>query len=223
GHQYPWSYGQAALDNYRAYAQLHTRLFPYLYTYAKQASVDGTPILRPLPLVDANAPVTADEYMFGGELLVAPVLPPTTTTRDVYLPPGGWFDYWTGAHVEGGQTVSWTGDATQLPIYVRDGAIVPRIAGDTQTLLDATYVGNPAITTPDGALDFLIYPSASSEQTTYDGTHVAVAATADTTNIDLTSSPRAISLDVFSTAHPKRAQRDGIELAEGTDWTYDTT
>jgi alpha-glucosidase (family GH31 glycosyl hydrolase) len=145
-------------------------------------------------------------------LLVAPVLTPVTTTRDVYLPPGGWFDYWTGAHVDGGQTVTWTGaDATQLPIYVRDGAIVPRIADDTQTLLDADYVGNPAIKTPDGALDFLIYPSASSHQTIYDGTDVTVAATSDSTTIDVTSAARAMSFDVYSTAHPKRVERDGGE------------
>jgi alpha-D-xyloside xylohydrolase len=232
GHQYPWSYGQAALDNYRAYAQLHTALFPYLYTSAKQASSDGTPILRPLPLVDPTAPVTADEYMLGPELLVAPVLAPSTITRPVYLPAGtGWFDYWTGQHLDGGQTVTWTGaDATQLPLYVRDGAIVPRISDDVQSLNDASYVDDPTVRTPDGALQFSIYPSASSHVTVYDGTDVTCTATAGKTTIELVSVARAIAFEVYSTAHPTAVTRDGApipelpldQLATATDgWAYD--
>jgi alpha-D-xyloside xylohydrolase len=218
GKQYPWSYGQAALDNYRVYAQLHTTLFPYLYTYAKQASLDGTPIIRPLPLVDPAAPTTPDEYLLGGEFLVAPVLTPTTLTRPVYLPAGsGWFDYWTGEHFDGGQTVTWNGaDATQLPLYVRDGAIVPRIAGDVQSVNDAGYVDNPNVRTPDGALSLLIYPAASSHVTVYDGTDVTCEATSDTTTLQLSSAARAIAFDVYSTARPTSVKRDGVAIAEVT-------
>ena len=215
GHQYPWSYGEAALDNYRSYAQLHDALFPYLYTYAKAATTNGIPLIRPLPLVDPAAPATADEYELGGELLIAPILTPTTTTRTVYLPPGGWFDYWTHARVDGGQTVTWTGtDATQMPIYVREGAIVPRFSQSLQSLNDTGYVGNAQIATPDGSIDFAVYPFASSHVTVYDGTDVTCEQTTDTTTLALTSAPRVVTLEVRAFAHPTTVTRDGSAMPE---------
>ena len=68
--QYPWRYGQQALDNYRFYARLHTQLFPYIYTYAKRASIDGLPIIRPLVLMAQDDPNTfglRHVYHFGNE------------------------------------------------------------------------------------------------------------------------------------------------------------
>ena len=229
GLQYPWSYGQAALDNYRSYAQLHTALFPYLYGYARQASVDGIPLIRPLPLIDPSER-DADEYWLGGELLVAPILAKDATTRTVYLPRGGWFDYRTNEHFVGGRTITWSGGASEIPLFVRDGAIVPRIAGDVQSLADASYVGNPAIKTLDGALDFLIYPAGSSQVTVYDDTAVTCETTADATSIAMSSIARAVQFDVYSSAHPVGVARDGEpldevtpdEFAAATDaWTYD--
>jgi len=230
GKQYPWSYGQAALDNYKAYAQLHTTLFPYLYTAARQATVDGIPPIRPLPLVaagDAIAATIGDEYLLGDALLIAPVIAQATTTRSVYLPAGGWYDYWTNAHVAGGQTITWTGaDATQTPIFVRDGAIVPRLPAGVQSLVDASYTSDVA--TSDGSLSVLIYPSPSSDYTLYDGTAVTCQATTTMTTIGVTSSARAIAFDVFSTAHPTGVTRDGAKLPEvapdalaDDTWTYD--
>ncbi|MDB4954502.1 MAG: glycoside hydrolase family 31 [Myxococcales bacterium] len=235
GLQYPWSYGQVALDNYRAYAQLHTALFPYLYTYAKQASMDGIPLIRPLPLIDSsdpNALASSDEYGLGGDLLVAPVLTANATTRAVYLPAGGWFDYWTSSHVAGGASVSWSGTATQLPLYVREGAIIPRISPDVQSLADASYVGNSEIKTPDGSLDFLIYPSATSHVVVYDGTDITCDASTHTTTISVTSIARMVTFEVYSSAHPVSVTRDGTALAEAAPadlataaegWAYDGT
>jgi len=208
-----------ALDNYRAYAKLHTALFPYLYTYAKQASVDGTPLIRPLPLVDPND-TTADEYWLGGELLVAPVLEKSSLSRTVTLPAGTWFDYWTNKKVEG--TITWSGPQTQIPLFVRAGAIVPRISQDIQTLTDAAYVDNPTIRTADDALDFLIYPSGSSHLVVYDDTEVSVDVI-ETTKITVKSVARPLQLDVYAVAHPTSVRIDGTERAEGDGWQFDGT
>jgi alpha-D-xyloside xylohydrolase len=233
GKQYPWSYGQAALDNYRVYSQLHTSLFPYLYSYAKQAAADGIPLMRPLPLIDPAA-TRADQYWLGGELLVAPVLEKDATSRTVDLPAGtGWYDFWTNEHYDGGQTIEWSGSQLEIPLYVRDGAIVPRIAGDIQSLAGAAYVGNPEITTDDGALDLLIYPATTaSHAIVYDGTDVTCLGKDGVTTINVSSVARALQLDVYSSAHPVRVTRDGVTLDEvapadlatiTSGWTYDGT
>ncbi len=240
GKQYPWSYGDAALANFKAYAQLHTTLFPYLYSAAKQATVDGIPLIQPLPLVaagDATAATIGDEYMLGDSLLVAPVITQSVTTRSVYLPAGGWFDFWTNAHVDGGQTVTWTGtDSTQIPIYVKDGGIVTRLPAGVQSLNDATYVGNSAIATSDGSLDFLVYPgtgpTGNSEATLYDGTTLTSNASDSTTTLTLTmaAGPHAATFEVYSSAHPTSVLRDGATLTEvdpsalmADSWAYDGT
>jgi alpha-D-xyloside xylohydrolase len=232
GRQYPWSYGDVAFEHYRAYAQLHTTLFPYLYTLAKQASVDGIPLIRPLPLVatDPDAFAHTDEYLLGDDLLVAPVLEKQVATRPVYLPPGGWFDFWTQAYLDGGQTVTWSGDPTQMPLYVRAGAIVPRVPADVQSLADTAYVDNPEVRTWDGALDLLVYPSDESHVTVYDGTEITCRSTTSTTSIALTSTPRVVELAIYSSSHPRTVTRDGALLAEvapdayqgaSDAWTYD--
>ena len=112
GLQYPWSYGEAALENYRAFARLHISLFPYIYSYAKLAADTGVPIIRPLVLMNQRDPNTyglGHTFLFGNELLVAPFIAANATQRDVYLPPGGWYDYWTNRRFEGGRVVTWTG------------------------------------------------------------------------------------------------------------------
>ena len=91
--------GTQALDVYRKYAVLHMSLFPYRYAAAQESAKTGMPIMRALALVyqdDARARVARDEYMFGPDLLVAPVVD-ENTRRPVYLPAGEWVDYWTGA------------------------------------------------------------------------------------------------------------------------------
>lgn len=101
----PWDWdrgsGTAALEVYKRYAVLHMSLFPYRYGAAMEAAKTGMPLMRALPLVyqnDAAAREARDEYMFGPDFLVAPVVD-ENTRRVVYLPAGSWVDYWTGAAV----------------------------------------------------------------------------------------------------------------------------
>lgn len=147
----PWDWdrgaGTAALEVYRRYAVLHMSLFPYRYGAAMEAAKTGMPLMRALALVyqnDAAARETRDEYLFGPDFLVAPVVD-ANTRRVVYLPAGSWVDYWTGAVTAGGRTVVVDAGLDRIPVWVRAGAVVPKIPEDVMTLVPAAESGNAAV------------------------------------------------------------------------------
>lgn len=216
--QYPWGYGAAALANYVAWAEFHTRLFPYLYTYAQEAGTGGLPIIRPLVLLhqdDANTYPLRHTYFFGNELLVAPMNAANSISRNVYLPAGTWIDFWTQAEYPGGQTIAWSNaDPTRMPLFVRQGAIIPLLQNAPQTLCDANYVHNPALSTPDSGLEFLVYPQAAGSFTLYDGTTVAGRTDGSVTTLDFSSGPRALRWKVRAAAAPAGVERNGVRLPQ---------
>ena len=234
--QYPWGYGRDAEENFRFYARLHTRLFPYIYTYAKEASEKGLPLIRPLVLLHQDDPRThliSHTYLFGNELLVAPVIRPTpdaaATQRTVYLPRGAWRDYWTQERHAGGQEITYeSADQQQFPLYVREGAIVPMLLAEAETLCDANYVNGPGVQTPDQGLWCLIYPAGVSSFTVYDGTSIQCDSGGTQRAVTLSSTARPVVLKIL-TAEPAAVMRDGVPLqrfstspafdASNTDWT----
>lgn len=112
----------------RKYLDLRYRLLPYLYTAVRESHDTGMPIMRALWLQyadDIKAVQRGDEYLWGRDLLVAPVTEEGATSRAIYLPRGLWYDFWTQAKVEGGREVARPVDLATLPLYVRAGAIVP--------------------------------------------------------------------------------------------------
>ena len=132
----PWDYGEEALGIFRRYSVLHMSFFPYRYAAAQESARNGLPMMRALALMhqdDANARETGTEYYFGPDLLVAPVLAPVTQ-RAVYLPEGNWIDYWTGKRLAGRQTLAVDAPLDRIPVYVREGAILPKIPEDVMTL-----------------------------------------------------------------------------------------
>ena len=125
----PWFFGEEAVSIVRKYALLRYELFPYIYSTAFEAGLKGLPVIRALPLVFPADPNVFDkdfEYMFGPWLLVAPVIEPGGK-RDVYLPEGFWFDYWKGDAHEGPKNLRLQAPLDILPLYVRGGAIIPRM------------------------------------------------------------------------------------------------
>ena len=236
--QYPWGYGATALANYLTYAKLHSQLFPYIYTYAKQASTDGLPIIRPCVLLNQTDPAllaVQHTYYFGNELLVAPMNAATSTTRNVQLPAGNWYDYWTNAKYIGGQNLAWSNsDTTKIPLFVREGSIIPMLANVPQTLNTANYVNNPAITTMDSALQFLVYPGpATASFTMYEGTATQSSVNGTSTTLTLSSVARPVTYKVFATSGPAGAERNGLRLTHyltqadfnsaASGWFYDGT
>jgi alpha-glucosidase/alpha-D-xyloside xylohydrolase len=112
----------------RRYIELRYQLLPYTYTLAWEARNMGLPLMRALWLHypdDARSRATGDEYLWGRDLLIAPVYRQSATSRDVYLPPGDWYDWWTGERLAGGRTITRGVDLATMPIFVRAGAIVP--------------------------------------------------------------------------------------------------
>ena len=112
----------------RKYLELRYRMLPYLYSAVRECSVTGIPVMRALWLHfpdDAHAVARGDEYLWGPALLVAPVIEKGASARRVYLPQGGWHDFWTGERLEGGREISRPVDLETMPLYVRAGSIVP--------------------------------------------------------------------------------------------------
>jgi alpha-D-xyloside xylohydrolase len=124
-----WSYGDEAYGILRSYVLLRERLRPYLHEQAQEASLTGVPIMRPLFLEfpdDKGSWAIEDQFMFGPDLLVAPVLEQGATQREVYLPSGAdWTDAWTGAPEPSGGMVLATAPLERIPIYLRNGANLP--------------------------------------------------------------------------------------------------
>lgn len=125
----PWEYSEAFLSVFRQTVEMRYRLIPYIYAQAAASARRGHPLLRTLFFEFPSDPTSwfiEDEYMFGSDLLVAPLFE-EEGRRAVYLPPGGWIDYQTGRFYPGG---TWhTVEAGRIPVllFVRDGAAIPHI------------------------------------------------------------------------------------------------
>jgi alpha-D-xyloside xylohydrolase len=157
----PWDYGQQALDIYRKYAVLNMSMFPYRYAAAQQSARDGMPIMRALVLEhqdDDMARLAEDEYEFGPDFLVAPVIT-AGTQRTVYIPDGLWRDAWTGKLVPTRHVLTVDAALDQLPLYVRDGAVIPKIPEDVMTLVPAAQVKIPGVPALDDRRVYELYPA----------------------------------------------------------------
>jgi alpha-glucosidase/alpha-D-xyloside xylohydrolase len=111
---------------------------PYLYTAVAECHQTGLPIVRALCLHASNDPIAAargDEYFWGPDMLVAPVVEKGATTRNVYLPKGTWFDFWTNERIEGGREIDRPVDLATMPLYVRAGAVLPMGPSDNMPRL----------------------------------------------------------------------------------------
>lgn len=151
----------------RKYLETRYRLLPYIYSSVEETHRTGVPLMRALWLhfpQDTLVRTTSDAYMFGPALLVAPVLEAGAKEREVYLPTGAWWDFWTAEKIAGGKTVSRAVDLETLPVYVRAGSIVP--TGPIKQF---------AMQPSDEPITLTVYPAADGHSTLYedDGTTFA--------------------------------------------------
>lgn len=111
------------------YDQLRSRLLPYTYSLAWKVTHEDYTIQRPLVMdwrTDVRVRDIGDEFMFGPALLVSPVTEGDATERQVYLPPAtGWYDFWTGRRIAGGERIQAAAPLDRIPVYVRAGSILP--------------------------------------------------------------------------------------------------
>ncbi|HTT32787.1 MAG TPA: glycoside hydrolase family 31 protein [Methylomirabilota bacterium] len=123
-----WSYGPEAQKILVRFDTLRYRLLPYIYSLAWMTTNEGYTPMRGLIMdfrTDARVATIGDQFMFGPALLVNPVTDPGATARRAYLPNSRWYDFWTGASVDGPRTVDAAAPLEKLPLFVRAGSIVP--------------------------------------------------------------------------------------------------
>lgn len=161
GDRLPWEYGAAADSSATAFLQLREALNPYIYTLARRSYDTGLPITGGLYLQwpnQAGAYQHPSEYTFGPNMIVEPVTSPgDTAPATVWIPPGSWIDYFTGHRYAGPATVTLAVPLSQMPVFVRAGAIIP-----TQPYVPYTP---PA---PNPNLILTIFPGAQGSFTLYD-------------------------------------------------------
>jgi alpha-glucosidase len=124
----PWEYGDVYTDINRETISLRYRLLPYIYTTMAEASSSGIPAMRPMVFEfpeEARFAETADEFMFGSDLLVAPVVTEGDLRRNVDLPHGTWYDFWSGVPLEGGHSVTVDAPLGRIPLFARAGSVIP--------------------------------------------------------------------------------------------------
>lgn len=221
----PWDltdYGEShftpeTLEQFRRYALLHIRLFPYFYTLAQAAHDTGAPPVLPFGLAyPADGRHPEDVFLSGPDLLVAPLWK-GGTSRTVPLPEGQWIDWWTGEAHHGPAELDVTAPLGTLPLYLRAGAIVPMLRPSVRTL---SPVGDPSIDSYDtdpGRLWGRVVPpppDAATDRTLHDGTGLAVA-TSTTGDVHLTYTPGAayagLRLSIYA-PNVTTVDRDGAAL-----------
>jgi len=124
----PWEYGEEFMNEFRLSAELRYKLMPYIYAQAKDCTERGLPMQRALFIEYPDDPgswLVDNEYLFGTDLLVAPLFE-NVKVRDVYLPPGEWIDYQSGKLYQGGWHKM---EAGRIPVVllVREGSVIPHI------------------------------------------------------------------------------------------------
>jgi alpha-glucosidase len=158
--QDPWAYGIRREDINRKSIDLRYRLLPYLYNAFYQETQTGLPIMRALLLDypdDARAVGQDEEFLFGDDLLVAPVIKAGEWEWRPYLPGGQWVNFWSGRVYHGPQYVTVHAPLGRIPLFVRGGAIIP-----TQQLVQ--YTGEA----PINPLTLEIYPDGKSAREYYE-------------------------------------------------------
>lgn len=129
GDQEPWSFGTEITDIVRKFIEIRYQLLPYLYTMFYNYSKEHKPMLQSLVVFDQEDVQThfrTDEFVFGEQILVCPVQEPSAQGRRMYIPRGNWYDFWTDKLVEGGKEYWVDAGLDSMPIYVKEGAIIPK-------------------------------------------------------------------------------------------------
>jgi len=136
----------------KKYLELRYRLLPYTYSVARECCDTGLPMIRALWLHhpdDPQAAARGDQFLWGRDILVSPVVEKGATSRRLYLPRGTWFDFWTEERAAGGREIDRPVDLATLPLHVRAGTILP--LGPIKQFVD-----DPV----EGPLSIVVYPGA---------------------------------------------------------------
>jgi alpha-glucosidase len=232
-----WAYPPAYADAMRDAFLLRSALIPYLYTASRRTYDSGVPFLRPLywdyPESD-EAYSVKDEYLFGDELLVAPVVTPRRAetglaTRVVWLPPGTWIEWFSGRSLQGPASVPRSFGLDEIPVYVKAGSIIPMQrpvsrAGDhpaaTPLVLSVFPMGHSTAGLYEDQGDSIAYQSGEGAWTTVrssrDGEARVIRVEPVQGSYPGMPASRAIEVRLRGTLPPARVQVDGHPVAAVT-------
>ncbi|MFA5298440.1 MAG: glycoside hydrolase family 31 protein, partial [Lutibacter sp.] len=129
GDQEPWAFGENITDIVRKFIEIRYQLLPYLYTAFWRYTTEGIPILKSLVLFDQADTQTHyrnDEFIFGEKILACPITEPNAKGRRMYVPEGNWYNFWDNTMVKGSNEVWVDADLDSMPIFVKEGAIIPK-------------------------------------------------------------------------------------------------
>ncbi|MCB8995359.1 MAG: DUF5110 domain-containing protein [Bacteroidales bacterium] len=136
---HPYRYPEIVRKNFRKYTHLRMMLFPYIYSYAISTHLTGAKMVQ-------GDGIHEYQYLFGKEILIAPVYQKGQTTQQVFLPEGDWYDFDTDELFNGNRTIDFPAPLEKLPVFVRKGAIIPMRhyaraieMGNNDTLLIQVY------------------------------------------------------------------------------------
>lgn len=179
--QEPWQFDETTIDAVRKTVKLRYRFIPYIYDLAHECEKTGAPIVRLLVYeypADKHVRNISDEYMLGSFVLVAPVIAPGKEAREVYLPDGDWYDYYTGEKYSGGRYILADAPLDKVPVFIKAGAIIPVADGEIRSTEDITEDKISILTYP-GKGSFLHYQDDNETFAYRNGAYNAVEYTLD--------------------------------------------
>jgi len=123
-----WRYGKPFEDMARNFIDLRYQLMPYIYSTANEVTTKGVAVIKPLAHDypnDQKCWDIKDQFLFGSSIMVCPVTRNGVRKRDVYLPEGKWFDFWSGKELQGGTTITADAPLDKIPLFIKSGSILP--------------------------------------------------------------------------------------------------
>jgi len=212
-----WDYGSPTVGFFRDAAVLHYELFPYLYALARAAHETGVPILRPLALEYPGDPAAWQqnyEVLAGDDLLAAPVVQPAPTPTPIHLPRGSWVDLTTGARIAGPVTFTKNVPLSELPLYLRAGAVIP-FAARSPAIWSKPWPVNALRMAGRGG--WVYAPAAGTESaSTPDFGSFWATTRGRTVDIVLRGAPRETQLLIVGTKMPAALHVDGKSVPAST-------
>ncbi|TDD63285.1 DUF5110 domain-containing protein [Kribbella antibiotica] len=222
----PWEYGAEAGASATKFLQLREALVPYTYSLARNANQTGVPIVRPMYLEYPGHDLPG-QYMYGDNLIVAPITTPNVNgagSASVWVPPGVWTDYFTGAGYIGPANVTISAPLDRMPVLVKAGGIVPTRTDYVDNQKQSVLTQLTANVAAGANGSFSLYQdageghgSSATTQLTWDDRAHALTIGAAAGQYPGAAESRAYTLRLSNSTRPTSVTVDGRR----TGWSYD--
>ena len=223
----PWNVASRLSDNdclniYKKFANVRMSLLPYLYTEAKYTCDNAVPMMRHMAIEfpnDSSAYDQTFQYMFGGSLLVAPIVNQGETSKSVYLPDTEWIDFWYDAQKPGAKTISYYAGVDTIPVFARAGSIIPMNLNSSYDL--GGTIGNSL--SSYNTLTFRVYPYGTTSYDWYDDINSITRTITSTEEYDLNKVTVSLpAIPVTSTLQVLTTKPASVKLGANTMTEYGT-